>query len=201
LSDTPQTQPPGWYYAQGDPPNTQRYWDGTQWQGGPQPIQGAGQAATAGGAGGGQGDLASPWSRLGARILDGLILLIPNIIIAVVLGAGAYGLGGDASFGAALVAGIIGTFIGLAYEFYFLTKDGATIGKKALNIKVVQENGADLDQEVTIRRLILPALNAIPVIGPLINAIVGLATAIMIFVDDRRQVPHDKIAKTLVVRT
>ncbi len=27
---------PGWYPAEGDPPNTVRYWDGSQWQGGPQ---------------------------------------------------------------------------------------------------------------------------------------------------------------------
>jgi serine/threonine protein kinase/uncharacterized RDD family membrane protein YckC len=30
--------PPGWYQAEGDEPNTQRYWDGTQWLGDPQPI-------------------------------------------------------------------------------------------------------------------------------------------------------------------
>lgn len=33
--------PPGWYYADGDQPGTQRYWDGTQWQGGPQFAAGA----------------------------------------------------------------------------------------------------------------------------------------------------------------
>lgn len=35
---------PGWYPAEGDPPNTVRYWNGTEWQGGPQapPAQGAG---------------------------------------------------------------------------------------------------------------------------------------------------------------
>lgn len=31
--------PPGWYYADGDPPGTERYWNGTTWQGGPQPAQ------------------------------------------------------------------------------------------------------------------------------------------------------------------
>ncbi len=30
--------PPGWYYAEGDPPGTNRYWDGETWQGGPQPV-------------------------------------------------------------------------------------------------------------------------------------------------------------------
>ena len=29
---------PGWYPAQGDPPNTHRYWDGAAWASGPQPI-------------------------------------------------------------------------------------------------------------------------------------------------------------------
>lgn len=29
---------PGWYRAQGDPPDTQRFWDGTQWEGDPQQI-------------------------------------------------------------------------------------------------------------------------------------------------------------------
>jgi len=31
-------RPAGWYYAQGDPPGTQRYWDGAAWQGEPQPV-------------------------------------------------------------------------------------------------------------------------------------------------------------------
>lgn len=30
---------PGWYAAAGDPPGTQRYWDGRQWVGEPQPIE------------------------------------------------------------------------------------------------------------------------------------------------------------------
>ena len=36
----PQT-PPGWYQADGDPAGTQRYWDGTQWVGGPQVVAAA----------------------------------------------------------------------------------------------------------------------------------------------------------------
>lgn len=39
MSDQSASQPPGWYYAQGDPPGTHRYWDGYQWQGGPQSVQ------------------------------------------------------------------------------------------------------------------------------------------------------------------
>ncbi len=37
--------PAGWYHAEGDPPGTQRYWDGSVWVGGPQPV---GQTAVGG---------------------------------------------------------------------------------------------------------------------------------------------------------
>ncbi len=36
MSDQQPSQPAGWYHAQGDPPGTNRFWDGYQWQGGPQ---------------------------------------------------------------------------------------------------------------------------------------------------------------------
>ena len=31
---------PGWYHAEGDPPNTERYWDGSTWTDGPRPVGG-----------------------------------------------------------------------------------------------------------------------------------------------------------------
>ncbi len=45
--------PPGWYYAAGDPPGTQRYWDGAQWVGEPQPVAPAQPASSGYGAPGG----------------------------------------------------------------------------------------------------------------------------------------------------
>ena len=32
---------PGWYHAEGDPPNTERFWDGFAWTEGPRPIGGS----------------------------------------------------------------------------------------------------------------------------------------------------------------
>ncbi len=32
---------PGWYHAQGDPPGTERYWDGAAWTEGPRPVGGS----------------------------------------------------------------------------------------------------------------------------------------------------------------
>lgn len=39
---------PGWYHAEGDPPGTERYWDGSQWTDGPRPIGGDATAADPG---------------------------------------------------------------------------------------------------------------------------------------------------------
>ncbi len=36
MSDINTSRAAGWYQAEGDPPGTQRYWDGAAWQGGPQ---------------------------------------------------------------------------------------------------------------------------------------------------------------------
>jgi len=36
MSDNNPSRAAGWYQAEGDPPGTQRYWDGSAWQGGPQ---------------------------------------------------------------------------------------------------------------------------------------------------------------------
>lgn len=38
MSD-PSIQGPGWYYAEGDPPGTKRYWDGSTWTEGPKVMQ------------------------------------------------------------------------------------------------------------------------------------------------------------------
>lgn len=202
MSDQSSSQPPGWYYAQGDPPGTQRYWDGMAWQGGPQAMP------TAEGAAGGysKANLPSPWVRLIARIIDAFIIAIPAIIVGIIIG-GTAGVGGGGfssnaftTDGSAILASLIGGLIGLAYEYYFLAKDGATPGKKVMNIKVVFEDGSPLGSDGAIRRLILSAAGIVPFIGGLIGLVVGLGTVIMIFTDDRRQVPADKVAKSLVIK-
>lgn len=184
MSDANSQTPPGWYYAAGDPPGTQRYWDGSQWQGGPQPV-------AAGGPGGmamGGAELAGPGSRLLARIIDGLVLLIPVLIVAGVLGQGF--IGGLATF-----------LISAAYEVYLLGTRGATVGKSVMSVKVVNEDYSDINMETAARRFAINVVSVIPGIGQLINLLVFLASVVMIFTDSQRQVVWDKIAKTLVIST
>ena len=201
MTDSPQTQPPGWYYAQGDPPGTQRYWDGSNWQGGPQPVPGAG----VGGIGSDDPVLADPIKRIVGRVIDGVIWMILSSVVGIPLGVG-IGLSGEASIALSLVATLITTALVVAYEVLMINARGATLGKMAMSTRVVKSDGSAADMETALRRsalyIAVSILGWIPLIGLLsslaflVLAVAGLA---MLFTDGRHQTPWDKIGDTIVV--
>lgn len=191
MSDAPQTQPPGWYYAHGDPPGTQRYWDGASWQGGPQPVPGGemgGMSDTMG------SNLAEPVKRIGARVIDGVIWAIISIVATFIFG----GSFADPS----IVGSIIGGLLIAAYEVVMVGTQGATAGKLALGMKVTNEDGSAADYQTGLRRMYLYIafifINLIPFIGVILNFLVSIAGLVMLFTDDKHQTPWDKLGKTLV---
>lgn len=141
MTDSSATQPPGWYYAQGDPPGTQRYWDGSQWVGGPQAAQGGVEAGVGGfqpSAGGAAGVPAEFGSRFIAWLIDffatvGVALVL--FIVAAIMGAINDTLG--AIFVILAYLGYIGfTVWNLAIR---QGQTGQTIGKSQQNIKLVAD--------------------------------------------------------------
>lgn len=201
MSDAPQTQPPGWYYAQGDPPGTQRYWDGQKWEGGPQPVPGASQDAVAGAASG----LAEPIMRIGARLIDYIVWIVISAIFGLVFGVGvALSSGDEVSFFAAFLAGLLATLAIVAYETVMVGTRGQTLGKMALGLKVVRVDGSPPDMKDGFMRilpyLVLGVLGAlIPFLPFIINVIIVIVSLIFLFTDPNRQAVWDKVAKTLVV--
>ncbi len=205
------SQPPGWYHAQGDPVGTQRYWDGTQWQGGPQPVAGAGGATPGGATMVGGAPVAEAWKRIVARIIDGIIWFIISLPVNIIFGIGAVatsGIAGDGvSFVAILFASLINVAIVVAYEVLCTVYLGATPGKLALGMKTRKDDGTEADMNTAIMRMvpyaalsiiqIVPIVGLIAGLGFLIGAIVGL---VMLFTDDRAQTPWDKFGKTIVVQ-
>lgn len=174
--------PPGWYYAAGDPPGTQRYWDGATWQGGPQPVAAAGApGAVAGGP-----QLATPGKRFIARIIDFFVIVIP-VIIATVL------------FGQGVVGGIVVFLIGAGYEIYLLGTKGYTIGKGMQNIKVVNADFSDISMETAAKRYAINLVQIVPAVGPILSLVLFVANVVLLFTDSERQVVWDKIATTKVI--
>ncbi|MDA1349552.1 MAG: RDD family protein [Chloroflexi bacterium] len=131
--------------------------------------------------------MAGRGSKLGAKILDGLALFMMYILIAISFIA-------DAPGAFALIFLLIGLGI-LVMQVVWLAKDGQTIGKKLVGIKIVLastgQNGG------FVPNVLLRAwLNALIYIVPMY----GLIDILFIFRSDRRCI-HDLIAGTAVVRT
>ena len=128
--------------------------------------------------------LAGRLSRLGAKVLDSLVLFIIYILFIVSAISGSPGL--------RVVFLLIGFGI-LALQVVWLSKYGQTIGKRIVGIKIVQastgENGGFVNN-VLLRSWVNLLLNIVP--------LYGLVDILLIFRRDRRCI-HDLIAGTIVV--
>ncbi len=197
-----QTQPAGWYHAQGDPPGTQRYWDGTQWQGDAEPLPG--EVEPVGGL-----NLAEPVNRIGARVIDGIVWIVLLLVVAyLVTGTSGIGLRAEGvSYGAHLIATVIGTALVAAYEVLMVLTRQATLGKVALGLKVARQDGSAPGRNEALLRVVpfaLPQLLAALAGGMgwlfvVLSVLIGVGSVVLLFIDPRRQAVWDKLARTVVV--
>ncbi|MFC8535493.1 RDD family protein [Streptomyces sp. NPDC057249] len=151
--------------------------------------------------------LAEPGKRILARLIDFLIISIPLYLISLPWG-GAVGAGDgnddDVSdvfaqtySGHQLLWSLIGLVCYVAYDTYFTHKDGRTLGKRLLKMRVAMLNdGRVPDTGAAFLRAVvlwLPALLCCPCLWWLINIV-------LMFTDKPyRQGLQDKAAKTVVV--
>ena len=138
--------------------------------------------------------LASRESRLGASIIDGVIIMA--IMMPALWMMGMYD---NPEAGVALTAAASGGgfLLTLLIQGYFLATRAQSIGKMALKIKIVTLDGknAGLARILLLRMLPISLVSIIPIIG----SFVGIADTLFIFRGDQRCV-HDLIAGTRVVK-
>jgi len=144
-------------------------------------------------------------SRLGAVIVDGLILLAvcAPLVIVMAVGVESSQARGNTPTTAIVITAIGGSLTLLAaigwlvYTIRLVSSNGQTIGKKLLGIKVVRSDGSaiGLGRIFWLRNAIPALIGAIPLLGSLFS----LADPLMIFGQERRCL-HDMIADTLVVQ-
>ena len=140
---------------------------------------------------GGMSDLetrkASRGQRLGAAILDSLIMGV-GAALAIYGGAGK-------SMPVLVIGGLI--ILGLIVaNCVLLHQNGQTIGKRTLGIKIVRSNGdrVGLGRIILLRTLPMSILGRIPYVG----ALVVLVDSLLIFNNERRCL-HDMFADTIVI--
>lgn len=144
--------------------------------------------------------LAERGSRLAAVIVDTLCFIAVVVIMAFGM-PGAFGPGAVES-GATpnpvlSIVGVVGILALMVVNLVLLAKNGQTIGKKLLGVKIVRQDGskAGLGRIFWLRIVANGVLGAIPFIGPLYS----LVDVLFIF-GERRRCIHDHIADTIVVK-
>lgn len=134
------------------------------------------------GAGGGtvqSGPRASFGLRLVAAIIDGVLLGVVGGILSLILGNA--------------LGTVLNLILGLAYYGYLEgSPSGQTVGKKAMNIRVIDFNGGGA---------IGPGRALLRYVGRIISAIPCALGYFWMLWDSEKQTWHDKIATTVVVPT
>ena len=141
-----------------------------------------------------------PWPRLGARIIDGLVLLIPSFIVSAIVGGSATP-GATETDAGAVVATLLTTLIGFAYYVWLESTRGQTVGKMALGFRVVGPDGHNPTTEQAARRNAWTLLSLIPILGGIAQFVIAVIIGVTINNDPFKRGWHDNFAGgTAVVR-
>lgn len=157
--------------------------------------------------GSGDIEIAGRGTRLGAALLDSLVtfvFLIPAFIVGGSAMFANISSGAPAEsvmiemftglFGALVVVGLIAW---AAITIVLVHRNGQTIGKKLVGIKVVRKDGsrASLGRIFWLRNVV----NGLPSLIPIVGNFYFFVDSLFIFTESNQCI-HDKIADTIVVR-
>jgi uncharacterized RDD family membrane protein YckC len=117
------------------------------------------------------------WVRLGAGIIDLLILGLIVLLIGYL-------------FSAAIILTVCGVAVGVAYWLGFWLWRGQTPGKMATGIKVIRTDSSPVRWQCALRRLI----------GYVVTSVTVFIGFLWVAFDPKKQGVHDKIADTYVVK-
>jgi uncharacterized RDD family membrane protein YckC len=145
------------------------------------------------------------WMRFGARFIDGLIMGVPILIVALLFIPSFARLGTQpassanpaiAAFG--LLTFFVVSFVaGGCYEILMLKYRSATVGKLACGLKVVRSDGRDLSWGVCVGRFFM--WNVVTNGIPYLNIVLMLVSSIMLGVDEEKRALHDRVCDTRVI--
>lgn len=208
MTQPPPAPPPGeepWHRPGGQqPPSGQEpYGGGPPGQGPPAGGPYGGMPEYAGSLGGyvdPAAGLASRWARLGAAVIDGVLLGIVSTVLAlpfvdwdrVIHGPRD---GGGHVTGGRFAVGFLAVLLSFLYHWLFVANRGQTLGKMVLGIRVV---GAEDGGAVGYGRAAARAA-FFTVLGNACGC-VWLIDVLWLLWDRRKQTLHDKVTRTVVAK-
>jgi uncharacterized RDD family membrane protein YckC len=140
------------------------------------------------------------WIRLVAFIIDAIILAVVgaiiNIPLALIVGVGSAGIassgnlsGLPAIFAAQGLLVFIDLALGVAYNVYFISSRGATLGKMALGLKVIRADGGPVSVGLAFGRYF----------AEILSGLILYIGFIMIGFDPEKRALHDRLCETRVI--
>ena len=193
-SDRPQSTPGGFSAGYSSPPPPGAF--------GP-PAHGSPAVA-----GAGQYQLASWWSRVGAALIDGLIIGVGALIILAIFGS-VFSVGffeSEETGVVALVLGLMLSFLAIAvvallYAPLMMDRtNGKTLGRMALGIRVVRANGQDMTFGLAMLREVAIKALLFGFAGSITFGLANLADALWPLWDDENRALHDFVVDTRTIR-
>lgn len=134
-------------------------------------------------------------TRFWARLVDGIVLAVPTVIL---LSLALDDLQAD-RFDPPLWLSATTLLIAAAYEIGFVAMTGQTIGKRLLRIQVVDvTTGRPPGLGGAVIRYLVPA---VPMLVPVVGRLISLLVYLSAIWSPTRQGWHDRAAGTAVVRT
>lgn len=162
--------------------------------------------ATAPGPSAGRYVLAGWWSRVGAAIIDGIIITVVAVVLLAIFGAGFAATDSDTGVGALIAAtfvtGLAFAVAALLYAPLMMAKtNGKTLGRMAVGNRVVRANGQPMTfgwamlREVAVKALLFNAIG-----GAVTFGLAGLLDVLWPLWDDENRALHDFIVDTRTVK-
>jgi uncharacterized RDD family membrane protein YckC len=154
---------------------------------------------------GGQFVLAGWWSRVGAYLIDGLIVSVGALILFLPLVAAGLSIDSDAGWVALAVAGMLWILcLALAALLYapamMARTNGRTLGRMATNIRVVRASGEPITFWFAVLREVIVKWFLFGIAGAATGGIVHLLDVLWPLWDEQNRCLHDYVVDTRVVK-
>ena len=154
---------------------------------------------------GGRFVLAGWWSRVGAYLIDGLIVGVGALILFLPLVAAGLTVDTDAGWAALIAAGIVWVLCLAVAAFLYAPimmarTNGRTLGRMATNIRVVRASGEPITFGFAVLLEVVVRWFFFGIAGALTGGIAQLLDVLWPLWDEQNRCLHDYVVDTRVVR-
>jgi uncharacterized RDD family membrane protein YckC len=148
------------------------------------------------------------WPRVGAQVIDGLIIGVGGLILVVAIMAPfsiGFFAGDDFGFVALIVGLLIAVLcvsvVALLYAPAMMARtNGKTVGRMAVGIRVVRANGHPIDFGYAMLREVLVKTLLVGIVASLTGGLASLLDVLWPLWDEENRALHDFVVDSRVVR-